>query len=253
MQIGVQRQRQMNGIFVKDPHRLAQAAQSRMKIIAVPEKTDALPAFRHRFILALQVAAGPDIRGIRRLGNAAGNIARAGIVRGNGNHVFSGIIQKTGHVKSERSHAHFVIPGQNAVDIQVAGLPHALECEDDPLARMLRRHPQPVAIESAGTPLPAPAVLNRGGKQIRSVEGMRQRDLLPARIVIDPVHRKMAGFVPAGRQCLFHGKDIGQPEPPAPVIIAAVTHLHPSDRRRIQDTAAVPAPRAGRFHWLRKH
>ena len=252
LQVGIEGQGQVQIVLVVDLHRLAEAAQHGIEIVAVPEKAHALPVFRHALILALQVAARLNTRLVGGLGDAAGDIAGAGVVRGHGDDVLPGGIQKRREVKSKGPHAHFIIARQLAVDVQVTGLPHALEGQDHPLARLLRRHPQRIAIEGAGAPLAAAAVLDGHGKQIGAVEGMGQRHLLPVAVVIDPVRGQMALGVPAGGQRLFHGKGVGQTEPPAVMEIKAVTHLHPSGIWRTRGAGAFRPPPACRFRWRRR-
>ena len=180
LQIGIQRQRQVQIRLEVNAHRLTDAAQHRVEVVAVPEEGYALPVSGNALFLGEKVAAGGDVRFVGGLGNAEGDVAGGGVVGGNGDLVHAVCRKEGGHVKAEGANAGLVIPAKLAVHVQVAGLAHALKGNESPLVPVLRRDLQYIAVEGDAAGLAAACILNGDGENLPVVEGVGQFDLLPA-------------------------------------------------------------------------
>ena len=219
LQVGVQRQRQVDIGLEKHLHGAGDAAHRGIKVVAVPEKRNAGTFGRNGLLLRKQVAAGGDIGLVGGFGYAERRIAGGGVVSGDGDQV-GGIVPHIGcDVKAEGRDARLVVARQRAVDIQVAGLAHPLKCQQYLVVFVLRRDGEHVAVERCGAALTAAAVLNTVTEQILIVEGVGQRDGLPAGFPVVGLVKSVSLSVPVGVNGLCHGEGIRPQKMPAVVEI----------------------------------
>ena len=87
LQIGVKREGQVHILLEDHLHGLADAAQHRVEVVAVPEEAHALAVSGDGLLLGLQVAARRDTRLVGGLRDAEGDVAGGGVVSGDGDDV----------------------------------------------------------------------------------------------------------------------------------------------------------------------
>ena len=223
-QVGIQRQRQVNVGLEIHPHGLADAADDRVEVIAVPEEAYALPIRRDSLLLGLQVGAWRHAGLVGRFGNAEGDVAGGGVVSEDSEDVMPVGGQEVRHVEAEGPHASLVIPAEPPVDVEIAGLPHALKGDDRPLAPVFRRYVQHVAVEGHRAGLTAACILDGHGKQLPVVERMGEGDGFPGVIGVIWGEDLLAVRRAEGSQSVCHGEDIGQLEFPALMEEVGIRH-----------------------------
>lgn len=122
LQIGVERQRQIDIGLEKHLHGAGDAADRGIEVVAVPEKGDAHAVGGDGLLLRKEIAAGDSIGLVGGLGNAERRIAGGGVVGRNGDEVRRIVPHIGGNVKAERRNAGLIVAGQRTVYIEVAGL-----------------------------------------------------------------------------------------------------------------------------------
>ena len=221
LQIGVERQRQVDIGFEKHLHGAGDAADRGIKVVAVPEKGDAHAVGGDGLLLRKEIAAGDSIGLVGGLGNAERRIAGGGVVGRNGNEVRRIVPHIGGNVKAERRNAGLIVAGQRAVYIEVAGLAQPLKRQQHLVVFVLRRNGEHIAVEGCRAALAAAAVLNTVTEQILVIEGVGQRDGLPAGFPVVGLVKGVPLSVPVGVNGLCHGEGIRPQKVPAVVEIKA--------------------------------
>ena len=221
LQIGVERQRQIDIGLEKHLHGAGDAADRGIEVVAVPEKGDAHAVGGDGLLLRKEIAAGDSIGLVGGLGNAERRIAGGGVVGRNGDEVRRIVPHIGGDVKAERRNAGLIVAGQRAVYIEVAGLAQPLKRKQYLVVFVPRRNGEDVAIEGCRAALAAAAVLNAVTEQILIIEGVGQRDGLPAGFPVVGLIKGVPLSVPVGVNGLCHGEGICPQKVPAVVEIKA--------------------------------
>ena len=167
-----------------DFHRSCDTADGRIEIIAIPEKSDPLPVSRSLFILRHQIGARLYIRLVRRFCDTQTDISRCGIICGDCYQVFFVIVYICGDVEAEWCDTCFVVAGHCPIDIEIAGLAHALKFQQHLVMLMLFRYCKIFAIKGKGAFLTASGILDSRAEQITIIKGVWQCDVLPILFVI---------------------------------------------------------------------
>ena len=221
LQIGVERQRQIDIGLEKHLHGAGDAADRGIEVVAVPEKGDAHAVGGDGLLLRKEIAAGDSIGLVGGLGNAERRIAGGGVVGRNGDEVRRIVPHIRSNVKAERRNAGLIVPGQRAVYIEVAGLAQPLKRKQHLVVFVPRRNGEDVAVEGCRAALAAAAVLNAVTEQILIIEGVGQRDGLPAGFPVVGLVKGVPLGVPVGVNGLCHGEGICPQKVPAVVEIKA--------------------------------
>ena len=221
LQIGVERQRQIDIGLEKHLHGAGDAADRGIEVVAVPEKGDAHAVGGDGLLLRKEIAAGDSIGLVGGLGNAEWRIAGGGVVGRNGDEVRRIVPHIGGDVKAERRNAGLIVTGQRAVYIEVAGLAQPLKRKQHLVVFVPRRNGEQVAVEGRRAPLAAAAVLNAVTEQILIIEGVGQRDWLPAGFPVVGLVKGVSLGVPVGVNGFCHGEGICPQKVPAVVEIKA--------------------------------
>ena len=98
---------------------------------------------------------------------------------------------------------------------------HPLKCQQHLVVFVLRRNGEDVAVEGRRAPLAAAAVLNAVTEQILIIEGVGQRDWLPAGFPVVGLVKGVSLGVPVGVNGFCHGEGICPQKVPAVVEIKA--------------------------------
>lgn len=221
LQIGVERQRQIDIGLEKHLHGAGDAADRGIEVVAVPEKGDAHAVGGDGLLLRKEIAAGDSIGLVGGLGNAERRIAGGGVVGRNGDEVRRIVPHIGGNVKAERRNAGLIVAGQRAVYIEVAGLAQPLKRKQYLVVFVPRRNGEDVAVEGRRAALAAAAVLNAVAEQILIIEGVGQRDGLPAGFPVAGLVKGVSLGVPVRVNGLCHGEGICPQKVPAVVEIKA--------------------------------
>ena len=221
LQIGVERQRQIDIGFEKHLHGAGDAADRGIEVVAVPEKGDAHAVGGDGLLLRKEIAAGDSIGLVGGLGNAERRVAGGGVVGRNGDEVWRIVPHIRSNVKAERRNAGLIVAGQRAVYIEVAGLAQPLKRKQHLVVFVPRRNGEDVAVEGCRAALAAAAVLNAVTEQILIIEGVGQRDGLPAGFPVVGLVKGVPLGVPVGVNGLCHGEGICPQKVPAVVEIKA--------------------------------
>ena len=221
LQIGVERQRQIDIGLEKHLHGAGNAADRGIEVVAVPEKGDAHAVGGDGLLLRKEIAAGDSIGLVGGLGNAERRAAGGGVVGRNGDEVRRIVPHIGGDVKAERRNAGLIVTGQRAVYIEVAGLAQPLKRKQHLVVFVPRRNGEQVAVEGRRAALAAAAVLNAVTEQILIIEGVGQRDGLPVGFPVVGLVKGVPLSVPVRVNGLCHGEGICPQKVPAVVEIKA--------------------------------
>ena len=172
-------------------------------------------------LLRKEIAAGDSIGLVGGLGNAERRAAGGGVVGRNSDEVRRIVPHIGGDVKAERRNAGLIVTGQRAVYIEVAGLAQPLKRKQHLVVFVPRRNGEQVAVEGRRAALAAAAVLNAVTEQILIIEGVGQRDGLPAGFPVVGLVKGVSLGVPVRVNGLCHGKGICPQKVPAVVEIKA--------------------------------
>ena len=169
LQIIVQRQREVDGLFYIQIHVSCDAALNGVEILLIPLVADAGIVTRR--------VSWPGLLHI------TGHLPRGCVVRCDGNQVFTGLDPRR-DVESDGRDACFIVPREMAVHIQVNSLSDALEFEEQLFAvRAVERDFLAVEHEPSVEALFA-RIRDQRVERIVRVDRMRHADHLPVRIIV---------------------------------------------------------------------